>query len=104
MTFAELVERWLEHLKPNVTRDLVAYKNYMRKWILPALGIRKLDRIRPVDLDHERDPEFGLFLRLGTVTGARRGGLCGLHWTDYDPAASEVVLRRALVRARTASR
>jgi len=23
----------------------------MRKWILPALGARKLDRIRPVDLD-----------------------------------------------------
>ena len=51
VTFAELVERRLEHLKPNVPPTLAAYKDYMRKWILPALGPRKLDRIRPVDLD-----------------------------------------------------
>ncbi len=167
VTFAELVERWLEHLKPNVSpATLAAYKNYMRKWILPALGTRKLDRIRPVDLDlfyaslrphlagasvrkvhtilhsvlgqatrwqligtnpaaaatpprfdkpainpptpeevgrllaaaDERDPEFGLFLRLAAVTGARRGELCGLRWTDYDPAAGEIVLRRSIVQ------
>ena len=52
VTFAELVARWLEHLKPNVSpATLAAYKNYMRKWTLPALGPKKLERIRPVDLD-----------------------------------------------------
>jgi len=46
----------------------------------------------------ERDPEFGLFPCLAAVTGARRGELCGLRWSAFDPVAGEVVLRRVIVQ------
>ncbi|MGH2961119.1 MAG: tyrosine-type recombinase/integrase [Solirubrobacterales bacterium] len=43
------------------------------------------------------DPEFGLYLRLAAVTGARRGELCALRWSDFDLDTGEVVVARSLV-------
>lgn len=146
-----------------------AYRVYLAKWILPALGAKKLDRLRPDDLDRfygsmrgsltaasirkthtilrsalgqavkwrmiasnpaasatpprvekapinppdprevarllaaadERDPELGLFLRLAAVTGARRGELCGLRWSDLDVAAGQLLIERSVVKRTT---
>lgn len=36
-----------------------------------------------------------LFVRLAAITGARRGELVGLQWSDLDVARAEIVIRRA---------
>src|SRR5438034_8973074 len=42
------------------------------------------------------DPEFALYLRLAAVTGARRGELCALRWSDLDLEGGQVVFARSL--------
>jgi integrase len=42
------------------------------------------------------DPEFALYLRLAAVTGARRGELCALRWSDLDFEGGQVVVARSL--------
>jgi len=39
-----------------------------------------------------------LFLRLATITGARRGELVGLQWGDIDPATATLTIRRRVVQ------
>jgi integrase len=46
----------------------------------------------------ERDPKFGLFLRLAVVLGARRGELCALRWSAIDFDRAEVLLERGVVQ------
>lgn len=46
--------------------------------------------------DH-RDLELGRFLRVAASTGARRGELCALRWTDVDLERGEVLIARALI-------
>lgn len=46
------------------------------------------------------DPTLGLFVRLAAVTGARRGQLCALRWSDVDLDAAEVRFTRALAKVR----
>lgn len=41
-----------------------------------------------------------LFVRLAVVTGARRGELVGLQWSDVDVDRAELVIRRALVQVK----
>lgn len=45
------------------------------------------------------DPELGTFLRLAAITGARRGELCALRWTDIDLELGAVTIARALICA-----
>lgn len=45
------------------------------------------------------DPEMACFLHLATTTGARRGELCGLRWSDVDLDGGAMVIRRAVVEA-----
>jgi integrase len=45
----------------------------------------------------EVNPEFAVFLRLAAATGARRGELCGLRWSDVDVEASTLLIDRAVV-------
>ena len=45
----------------------------------------------------EVDPELGMFLRLAAASGARRGELGALRWTDLDLEAGELVIGRAVV-------
>ena len=42
------------------------------------------------------DPDFGAVLRVLVATGARRGEVCGLKWSDVDPAGRTVTLRRSV--------
>jgi integrase len=42
------------------------------------------------------NPEFGMFLRLAASTGARRGELCALQWSDVDLERGSVAITKAL--------
>lgn len=44
----------------------------------------------------ERDFEFGALLRLMAATGARRGEICGLRWSDIDFGARSLLIRRSV--------
>ena len=43
------------------------------------------------------EPDLGVFLRLAASTGARRGELCALKWSDIDLDAASLMVRRSLV-------
>lgn len=165
-TMADLLDRWLEHLAQDASPSTIAsYRVYLRNHILPGLGAKKVDRLRPADLDRfyaqlrqqlapasvlkvhtilraalgqavrwrmigdnpashatppraprppirpptpeqvaillaaadEDDPELGVYLRLAAVTGARRGEVCALRWSDVDLTDGEVVIARSIV-------
>jgi integrase len=44
----------------------------------------------------EHDVEFGALLRVLAATGARRGEVCGLKWSDLEPHAGTVTIRRSV--------
>ena len=44
----------------------------------------------------EQSPEFGALLRVLAATGARRGEVCGLRWSDIDCAAGTVSIHRSV--------
>jgi integrase len=46
----------------------------------------------------ETDPEFGTLVWLAAVTGARRGELCGLRWSDLDATTGTLLIERAVAR------
>jgi integrase len=50
-----------------------------------------------VELAH---PTLGALLRLGALTGARRGELCALRWSDVDESSSTMRISRALTSPR----
>jgi integrase len=52
-TLGELLERWIEHIEPDVAPSTIAaYRIYQRRWISPRLGGKKLDRLTTADIDH----------------------------------------------------
>jgi integrase len=44
----------------------------------------------------DHDPDFGALLRVLVATGARRGEVCGLRWSDLDPIAGTLAIRRSV--------
>jgi integrase len=42
------------------------------------------------------DPDWGAYVWVAMTSGARRGELCAMHWTDLDLDSGVLVLRRAL--------
>ncbi|HTU38285.1 MAG TPA: site-specific integrase [Acidimicrobiales bacterium] len=48
------------------------------------------------------DPDLGCLLLLAATTGARRGELCALRWSDVDLEAGTVLIERSLVENRDA--
>jgi integrase len=42
------------------------------------------------------EPQFGALLTLTALTGARRGEVCGLQWSDVDFEASTLTIRRSV--------
>jgi len=46
----------------------------------------------------ELSPVWGMLIKLAVVTGARRGELCALRWTDIDLEAGVLHVRRSLYR------
>lgn len=57
------------------------------------------DVARLIALAKEYDPDLWVYVRLAAVTGARRGELVALRWSDVDLAQGEVTIRRARVVA-----
>jgi integrase len=45
------------------------------------------------------NPRYAMLLKLGVLTGARRGELCALRWRDVDLDAGFISIRTALYRA-----
>jgi integrase len=43
------------------------------------------------------NPVFAFYLRLAAATGARRGELCGLRWSDFDEDTHEMRIQRSVV-------
>ena len=43
------------------------------------------------------DPVFRRFIHLAAVTGARRGELCALRWSNFDAVASTISIERSIV-------
>jgi integrase len=48
----------------------------------------------------KQDSDLACFLRLAAVTGARRGELCALRWSDVDVKAATVIIARSVVGQR----
>jgi integrase len=57
------------------------------------------DVVRLFELAEEVNPALPLFFRLAATTGARRGELCALRWTDIDAEKGELTISRGLVQA-----
>lgn len=51
---------------------------------------------RLLDAADEHDPEFGALLRTLTATGARRGEVCGLRWSDLDRVSRTLSIQRSI--------
>ena len=62
--------------------------------IKPPTPVEVLRLIQTAD---EADPEFSCFLRLAAATGARRGELCALRWSSFDPFGHTVLIKRAVI-------
>ena len=55
------------------------------------------DVARLLELASVEEPEFGFFLRLAAVTGARRGTLCALRYRDFDLERRRLTIARGIV-------
>jgi integrase len=71
----------------------------------PRVRGRKLEPPAPagvialVEAANAKDPDFGCYLLLAATTGARRGEVCGLHWSDLDLDGQAVTISRSVVEA-----
>jgi integrase len=45
----------------------------------------------------ETDPEFGRLLHIAATTGARRGELCALRWSDIDVGRNSLIIERSII-------
>src|SRR5262249_35258528 len=52
---------------------------------------------RLVELAERDDPTFAVLLRVAAATGARRGELCALRWSDLDFDKGTVTIERGLI-------
>jgi integrase len=51
-TLEGLLQDWLAHLEQHASPSTIAtYRGYVQRWILPRLGDKKIDRLRPDDFD-----------------------------------------------------
>jgi integrase len=51
---------------------------------------------RMLELADEDGPEYGALLRVLTATGARRGEVCGLRWSDLDLSTRTLSIKRSI--------
>jgi integrase len=85
---------WAERL------DLVA-RNPVAKVTRPRGAKANISPPAPKDVVRmiaKASPDLALFLRLAALTGARRGQLCALHWSDVQLDAATIRWTRSLVK------
>lgn len=63
---------------------------------VPATRIQPPDPAQIAKILDRADPDLAMFLRLAATTGARRGQLCALRWSDIDLDGGEITFTRAL--------
>ena len=51
---------------------------------------------RLLEVAWKRDPDFGTFLWMAVVTGARRGELVAIRWTDIRWQESDLLMPGAM--------
>jgi integrase len=66
-----------------------------RRAVISPPGIAATQAILSAASEH--DPDFGVLLRVLAATGARRGEVCGLRWSDLDRHARTLAVQRAVV-------
>jgi integrase len=77
--------------------------NVARNASPPAIPRQKINAPTPeevrrlISVASEDNLDFGTFLRLAAVSGARRGELCALRWSDVDFDRATVEFARAMV-------
>jgi hypothetical protein len=79
----------LDRAQPGPARDSALVKKGRPSKVVPpevAAAIRLLQAAQ------ETDPELGLFLRLASALGSRRGELGSLRWSDIDFDHGEVLV------------
>jgi integrase len=69
----------------------------MRRTDLEAVTVEELGRL--MASAEEANPRFAMLLKLGVLTGARRGELCALRWRDVDLEEGRLTIRTSLYRA-----
>ena len=69
-----------------------------RKPAVPRANPRPPSALEAAQLVTEawKDPDWGAYVWLAMTSGARRGELCAVRWSDIDLSAGVLVLRRAL--------
>jgi integrase len=55
-----------------------------------------IDVKRMLEVADEDDAEYGALLRVLTATGARRGEVCGLRWSDLDRSTGTLSITRSI--------
>lgn len=55
------------------------------------------DVVRLLEAAADDDPDLGMLLLVSAVTGARRGEVCALRWSDLDLVTGSVLIHRALI-------
>lgn len=55
--------------------------------------------VRLIDKAEADDPDFACYLLLAATTGARRGELCALRWSDLDLPGQALTIARSIVEA-----
>ena len=66
----------------------------------PRSTRRAISPPAPTDVARRIDaaePDLGVFVLVAATTGARRGELCGLRWSDIDLTEPRVEITRAII-------
>jgi integrase len=63
----------------------------------PIRPPRPDDVVALVTAANAKDPGLGTFLTVAATTGARRGELCGLRWSDLDTDTGQLDIVRAMI-------
>jgi integrase len=67
----------------------------------PAVRALEPDEVRLlIGKAQAEDPAFAVFLRLAVVTGARRGEICALRWSDVNLEAAAVTIARSMAEGK----
>jgi integrase len=82
--------RWITHNASLAAEPPTVHRPPIRPPSPEAVG-------RLVELAEGEDPTFAVLLRVAAATGARRGELCALRWSDLDFDKGTVTIERGVI-------